>query len=295
MTAARPDASVFIASSVEGLDVAYGLQEHLEYTAEPTVWTQDVFRPSSSAIVDLLAATRKFDFAVFAFTADDALQLRDSRVPAVRDNVIFEFGLFVGALGLSRCFFVMPRSAEPLHLPTDLLGLTPLTYASDRSDKNLIAALGPAANRVRRSIREQLGRPAAAVPEAAVPEARRGSPGRLDAFVAAWNGPELLSARAAVRDMPSSPYGYDDDERPAHDGLRRIFAFLEAVADAVIAGEVDDPPARAEFGRAVRTLWPHMYVLLAPANHAAEWWSPLPRLAELFARWAEPAGSESVG
>ncbi|NVO12661.1 MAG: nucleotide-binding protein [Rhodoplanes sp.] len=291
MTSARPGASVFIASSVEGLDVAYGLQEHLDYTAEPTVWTQDVFRPSSSAIVDLLAATRRFEFAIFAFTAYDVLQLRDSRVSVVRDNVIFEFGLFVGALGLSRCFFVVPRSAEPLHLPTDLLGLTPLTYASDRSDKNLIAALGPAANRVRRSIREQLAPPADAVRESVAAEAGGRSPERLDALVAAWNGPELLSARAAVREIPSSPYGYDDDEKPAHDGLRRLFVFLEALADAVISGEVDGPAARATFGQPVRILWPHMHVLLAPPNQAEEWWTPTPRLAALYARWGEPAES----
>lgn len=43
---------IFIASSVEGLDAAYAIQELLEFSAECTVWDQDVFAPSSVTLLD---------------------------------------------------------------------------------------------------------------------------------------------------------------------------------------------------------------------------------------------------
>lgn len=43
---------------------------------------------------------------------------------------------------------VAPRGQD-LHLPTDLAGIALLSYPTDRSDENLYAALGPAANQIR--------------------------------------------------------------------------------------------------------------------------------------------------
>jgi len=64
---------------------------------------------------------------------------------AVRDNVLFELGLFIGRLGKDRNFIILPKGYEEnLHRPTDLLGLTPALYEPNRQDENLQAALGPA-------------------------------------------------------------------------------------------------------------------------------------------------------
>jgi|GEM_PF-1055707 len=144
---------VFIASSVESLNVAYAVQENLEYHAEITVWDQGVFQLSTYTLEALDAALREFDFAVFIFSADDLIQIRDQKFLAVRDNVIFELGMFIGGLGKTRSFILMPREQGALHLPTDLLGLTPATYEPNRKDGNLQAALGPACNKIRSAIK----------------------------------------------------------------------------------------------------------------------------------------------
>ncbi len=293
MIAASHKPSIFIASSVERLEIAYTLQEHLEYAAEPTVWTQDIFKPTSYALADLVNASRRFQFAIFVFTADDIVTARDRMVKSVRANVIFEFGLFIGALGVFRCFLVTPKQSEPLQFPTDLLGLAPPTYVADRADQNLVAALGPAANRVRRAIREQLrSEEPPSTAQARGDERKRSRQIRAQDFIKIWNDPELTLARQTVRELPSSPYGYDEEELVAHQALRRLFTFLENVADAVLDGEVEEAAAKAVFNRPIEQLWPHLYTLMAPANHAEDWWRARPpRLAELYARWSprEPA------
>ncbi|MDD9975004.1 MAG: nucleotide-binding protein [Candidatus Poribacteria bacterium] len=143
---------IFIASSVEGLNVANTIQEGLEYDAEVTVWDQDVFQLSSNTLDDLNEALSTTDFGIFVFTPDDTVNIRGNEAQFVRDNVIFELGMFIGKLGKKRCFIVSPRTQEPFRIPTDLLGVTPATYNPNRDDGKLSAALGPACNKIRQTI-----------------------------------------------------------------------------------------------------------------------------------------------
>jgi len=147
--------TVFIGSSTEGLNVAYSIQEFLQYSAVPTVWTQGIFDLSKSTLSSLLEALKKYEFAVFVLTLDDVTKLRDKEVQTPRDNVIFELGLFMGALGQDRTYLVVPRDCADLHLPSDLLGIEAATYDAARTDGNLTAALGPACHRISQSIVEQ--------------------------------------------------------------------------------------------------------------------------------------------
>ena len=152
MTGVRVKPRLFVGSSTEGLDVAYAIQANLDFDAEVTVWPQDVFRLSSSAIDDLLRVLETNDFGVFVFTPDDLIKMKGTEVPAARDNVVFELGLFIGRLGKERTFIVIPRGPNDLHLPTDLTGITPGSYDPHRSDNNLKAALGPFCNDVKKAM-----------------------------------------------------------------------------------------------------------------------------------------------
>lgn len=140
---------VFIGSSTEALDIAYTLQENLEFDSNPTVWTQGIFELSSNSLDDLLNALNNFDYGIFVFKLDDIVQIRNEKLNTVRDNIIFELGLFIGKLGKQRVFFVLPESATNFHLPTDLLRVSPGKYNDLREDKNIKAALGPFCNQVR--------------------------------------------------------------------------------------------------------------------------------------------------
>ena len=143
---------LFVGSASESLDVAYAVQEELDHALEVTVWTQGIFQPSRTTMETLTEQPKKFDAALFVFTPDDAAILRGEPKRVVRDNVIFELGLFVGALGRHQTFILLPRDVTDLHLPSDLAGITPLDYNHQRQDGNLVAAVGPACNKIKKAL-----------------------------------------------------------------------------------------------------------------------------------------------
>jgi hypothetical protein len=144
---------VFVASSVEGLDVAYHVQTNLQYDADCTVWPQGVFELSQSPLDSLIKQLEGSDFAIFVFTADDEVKMRGDKVNTVRDNVLFELGLFIGRLGKQRCYIIIPDKPK-MHISSDLIGLTPATYSGDRDASEIAAALGPACHAIRTAIKK---------------------------------------------------------------------------------------------------------------------------------------------
>ena len=145
---------VFVASSVEGLDIAYPLQVNLQHDADITVWSQGVFSLSTTPIDSITEALKSSDFGIFVFSPDDEIKMRGHVSDTVRDNVIFELGLFIGKLGKRRCFIVMPDNID-FHIPTDLVGVTPAKYSGERDKSEIAAALGPACHEIRHAMKLQ--------------------------------------------------------------------------------------------------------------------------------------------
>jgi hypothetical protein len=144
---------IFIGSSSEGKSVADAIHSELQSEAECTVWTQGVFGLSDSNLEALKRQVDTSEFGIFVFSPDDALTMRGKLFSAPRDNVVYELGLFSGALGRERCFFVTPQGTD-IHLPTDLLGMTAGWYEAGRSDRNFQRAVGPFCTQVRHNIGE---------------------------------------------------------------------------------------------------------------------------------------------
>jgi len=144
---------IFVGSSVEGLTVAYAVQQNLTYEADVTVWDQGVFELSQTSIESLINILHGSDFAIFVFSPDDITKIRQKAHLTVRDNVIFELGLFIGKLGRERTFIIMPN--KPIfHIPTDLLGVTAGKYDANRTDGSLQAATGPVCHQIRIQIKK---------------------------------------------------------------------------------------------------------------------------------------------
>jgi predicted transcriptional regulator len=142
---------IFIGSSVESLPIADAIAENLEFDAEVTIWRSGTFDLSSNTLDDLIIKSKSVDFSAFIFSPDDLVIMRSREQYAVRDNVLFELGLFIGAIGKERCFIIKPRDVE-LHFPSDLLGITPTDYDPNRSDGNLTSSLTYASTQIKREM-----------------------------------------------------------------------------------------------------------------------------------------------
>lgn len=152
LKAPNPEPKIFIGSSKEGLQVAEALQSGLSHErASVEVWSQDVFKASAGTMESLETKCAEADFAVLVATPDDMAIVRDTEHTVPRDNVIFELGLFFGALGRHRTFLVTPRDT-PVKLPSDLLGITPITYRGGVD--NISAAVGPACTEIKDLVRK---------------------------------------------------------------------------------------------------------------------------------------------
>jgi len=123
---------IFLGSSAQQEKLLQALTRGLQDIADVDAWTT-VFNPGVSALNRLVELTREVDFAAFIFAQDDWTTKGASPEAAPgeaspRDNVVFEAGLFGGALGIRRTFILHANGAK---LPTDLLGLTTIRYDPD--------------------------------------------------------------------------------------------------------------------------------------------------------------------
>lgn len=121
---------LFIGSSRESLPIVEALVSGWE--APPFIvrpWTGGVFSPSQFPIDDLARQVVACDFAALVLGPDDQVLSRGATSNAPRDNVLFELGLFMGAIDRARTLFIVPRD-EDVKIPSDILGLNPLRYVS---------------------------------------------------------------------------------------------------------------------------------------------------------------------
>lgn len=149
---------IFIGSSSERIEIARAIRANLEQYAEIKVWDQNIFTPSTYPLESLIKTLNDMDFGLFVVTPDDIAQIRGKEVFAARDNVIFEAGLSIATLGRKRTIFVLQRDIKDFHIPTDLMGLTLVTYDWNREDKDPKSALGDACFTIQKACLERIGR-----------------------------------------------------------------------------------------------------------------------------------------
>ena len=121
---------IFVASSSEREPLAQEFATLVE-TALGTGAMVELWRSkfdfSDTAIESLESIAEEADFAIIVMTGDDVTISRDKESMSPRDNLVLELGLFIGALGRKRSF-VLREDKNNLKLPTDILGITVVTF-----------------------------------------------------------------------------------------------------------------------------------------------------------------------
>jgi hypothetical protein len=148
-----PRPKVFVGSSTEQLKTAHALEKLLDCCADVVVWDKLEFTPGLSIFDKLLNAANQFDFSVFVFKGDDLANIRGSRRSVVRDNVVFELGLFMGKLGKDRAWWLSPVNQATLRTLTDLEGIEHLTFSVGQGTSRSLSSV---ADKIRGHI-ERLG------------------------------------------------------------------------------------------------------------------------------------------
>lgn len=143
--------TIFIASSSEATPVAEAVNIKLDQEMRVKLWT-NAFDLSSVTITTLIKKANEVDYAIFVFHPDDKLLIREKEHNATRDNVILELGIFIGKLGLEKCFILLPNSPEKVfRLPSDLAGVTATFYNAEEID--LVDAVTVCCAKIKQQVR----------------------------------------------------------------------------------------------------------------------------------------------
>jgi hypothetical protein len=229
---------IFLGSSGKQAKLVQALTRGLSEVAEVEPWTT-VFNPGVSTLDRLVELTREVDFAAFVFAQDDwTTNPSDASATgqaSPRDNVVFEAGLFGGALGMRRTFILHAKGAK---LPTDLLGMTSVRYpealtAADMRTVNqkLKKAIEDEGRLTRlegdwwqHSLTLRTEREPSAI---SLLRISRDRDGNLEIAGRAWQEDGTLSSRywsiaSKERRDPPTVFYYHNGERPRHQGAPRF-------------------------------------------------------------------------
>ena len=233
---------IFIGSSGQQEKLLQALTRGLEGVAHVDPWTTS-FNPGTTTLERLLELAHEVDFAAFVFARDDWTTISSSASPRTgsrqaspRDNVVFEAGLFGGALGMRRTFIIHANGSK---LPSDLLGLTCVRYgeAMTASETRMInQKLRQAIENEGRmariegfwwqySLTERAPREPSAV---SLLQILRNRDGALEVVGQSWQEDGTLSAKywseaAKEKKEPSGVFYYWNGERPLHPNAPQLY------------------------------------------------------------------------
>ncbi len=171
--------------------------------------------------------------------------------------------VFMGQLGLDRCFVLKARDTANFHLPSDLMGFEPLTFNANRSDNNLQAALGPAAHLLRERFAKWRANPAL----------ETSSRSTLQRYLDLWNSKVLMHDRQHIQTEGLALNVIEDDDGKDSEVLSRLMAFIETVCDSSLRGEITPSELDLALGKEIRAFYAHARHFWRNAAHDGDVWT----------------------
>jgi len=117
--------NVFVASSLEAKQEDQFVRGVLENNNINAITWKDIFHTGEFGLESLLNITEQVHGAIVISTCDDKIWYRGTENMVPRDNILFEMGLFIKALGVKQVALVFCRNekGETPKIPTDIHGL----------------------------------------------------------------------------------------------------------------------------------------------------------------------------
>jgi hypothetical protein len=117
---------IFVVSAAESVDVMQRLLRQSHSRLRYVPWSRlGVFEPGTYNIPTLLSEMAGADGAAVLAVGLDTVRARGTEQISARDNVLLELGMALGIFGLEGTALISDQS---VHLPSDLLGLSPISY-----------------------------------------------------------------------------------------------------------------------------------------------------------------------
>ena len=149
MREGRPKA--FIGSSSEALGIAYALQENLGRTRKLPCGLK-VFSSRPSIPWSRFSPRWMHAISAYLFSLPMISRRSGAPRPELSATTSSSNSDYSSAALADRSIFLTPKGAD-LHIPSDLLGVTGISFLMHGNETNLNAALGPAANRIRNALK----------------------------------------------------------------------------------------------------------------------------------------------
>ena len=116
---------VFISSSQEAIEsgVVKWISDCIKDSGlTPKIWNSpELFPPGSYTYHNLIKISETFEASIFVFSEDDEIFYREKSVQQPRDNVLIEYGLFSGNMGMSKAIICIDGNPKQ---STNLKGIT---------------------------------------------------------------------------------------------------------------------------------------------------------------------------
>lgn len=127
----NPCLKIFVGSSSEAAQYYEHVCSALEELGHDVRGWKVSFGKGEGFLAALLRMAEEVDAALLVATPDDVLHRRGEQSRVLRDNVLFEAGLFIGALGPISAGIVV-AGADAVLLPTDLAGISTFSFREDK-------------------------------------------------------------------------------------------------------------------------------------------------------------------
>jgi hypothetical protein len=126
---------IFIGSSSEQMKIAESCKAIIESAHHKAIgwWEDEVFPVGQTLMVALRKMAKTVDGAIFIFSEDDKVWFRDKKLGQPRDNVLMEYGLFMGSTPDSSDARVVFCRVGKAKTASDVGGIIYITY--DHSDQ----------------------------------------------------------------------------------------------------------------------------------------------------------------